>query len=206
MGGTFDPIHSGHLFIAEEARVRCGLEQIIFFPNNRPAPILNKSTSTDGEVRLRLIELAIAGNKYFRSSRVELERPGPSFAIDTVEYFQRKYSEAKLHYIVGADSINQVLEWHRGAELLEKCRFIVATRPGYDLGIAQKTLTKQQLDRVIFLKDTPELQISSHLLRKRFFRGDNTRYLLPEIVRQEIIKLNLYQDNQQQENHHRQND
>lgn len=206
MGGTFDPIHFGHLFIAEEARVRCGLERVIFFPNGCPAPILNKAASSDGEIRLRLIELAIADNPHFQTSRVELDRSGPSFAIDTVEYFQEKYSGAELYYIVGADSINQVLEWHRGTELLEKCRFIVATRPGYDLAIARRTLSKQQLESVVFLEDTPELQIASHILRQRFARGENTRYLLPKSVRLEIENLHLYDNKNQQESYHSQND
>jgi nicotinate-nucleotide adenylyltransferase len=191
MGGTFDPIHFGHLFIAEEARARCNLERVLFFPNHTPAPILNKSTPSSGEARLRLIDLAIAGNAHFQSSRVELDRPGPSFTIDTIEALQREYSGCELHYIVGADSINEVLKWHRAEELFQRCFFIAASRPGFDLAIAKRNLSPAQLARVTFL-DVPGLHIASRDLRERFRENLPTRYLLPESVRCEIEKLKLY--------------
>jgi nicotinate-nucleotide adenylyltransferase len=191
MGGTFDPIHFGHLFIAEEARVRCHLERVLFFPNNMPAPILNKSTPSTGEVRLHLIELAIADNPHFQSSRVELDRPGPSFAVDTVAILQQEYSRGELHYIVGADSMNEIQKWHRADELFERCFFIAASRPGFDLQTAQQNLSPAQLERVMFL-DVPGLHIASRDLRKRFREDLPTRYLLPESVRMEIEKLKLY--------------
>ena len=195
MGGTFDPIHFGHLFIAEEARVRCDLERVLFFPNHTPAPILNKSTPGDGKVRLRLIELAIEGNPHFESSRVELDRPGPSFAIDTVEHLQREYSRryphCELHYIMGSDSINEVTKWHRADELFEKCRFIAASRPEYDLENARQNLSSAQQERVTFL-NVPGLHISSSDLRERLRNRQPIRYLLPEAVREEIEKLGLY--------------
>ena len=191
MGGTFDPIHFGHLFIAEEARATCNLERVLFFPNNTPAPILNKSTPSPGEARLRLVELAIEDNPHFQSSRVELDRPGPSFAIDTIEILQREYSGCELHYIMGADSMNEIQKWHRADELFERCFFIAASRPGFDLEIARKNLTPSQLSRVTFL-DVPGLHIASRDLRERFRENLTTRYLLPENVRYEIEKLKLY--------------
>ncbi len=195
MGGTFDPIHFGHLFIAEEARVRCNLDRVLFFPNNTPAPILNKSTPSAGEARLHLVELAIENNPNFETSRVELDRPGPSFAIDTIEKLQQEYSRqhssCELHYIVGADSINEVTKWHRADELFERCFFIAASRPGFDLEIAKQNLSSAQLERVTFL-DVPGLDIASRDLRRRFREDLPTRYLLPESVRHEIEKLKLY--------------
>lgn len=191
MGGTFDPIHFGHLFIAEEARAACNLERVLFFPNHTPAPILNKSTPSSGAVRLRLVELAIADNPHFQSSRVELDRPGPSFTIDTIEVLQREYSGCELHYIVGADSINEVTKWHRADELFKRCFFIAASRPGFDLEIAKRNLSPAQLERVTFL-DVPGLHIASRDLRVRFRKNLPTRYLLPENVRCEIEKLELY--------------
>ncbi len=112
MGGTFDPIHNGHLFIAEEARVRFGLRDVVFFPNSQPAHRATKVAEADAEMRLALVRLAIASNPHFCASRVEVDRPGPSYAFDTVAHFARVYgAEAELFYIVGADSMAEVPTW-----------------------------------------------------------------------------------------------
>ena len=191
MGGTFDPIHNGHLFIAEAARVQCGLDRILFFPNNQPAPVLNKTTPADGETRLRLVELAIEGNAFFESSRVELDRPGASYAFDTLVQLQKENPDAELYYIVGADSIEQVLTWHRGAELFALCRFIAASRPGFDFATVRERLSPRQLERVTFL-ELPGLHIASRDLSSRVEQGLPIRYLVPEAVCREIENLNLY--------------
>jgi nicotinate-nucleotide adenylyltransferase len=193
MGGTFDPIHYGHLFIAEAARVQCELDHVLFFPNNQPAPVLNKAQPTDGETRLHLVEVAIARNEYFQSSRIELDRPGPSYAIDTVLQLQHENPDAQLHYIVGADSIEQVLTWHRGAELFDHCHFIAATRPGFDFAKAKEELTPEQLEKVIFL-ELPGLHIASRELRNRVQQNLPIRYLVPDEVHRAINSLNLYRD------------
>lgn len=191
MGGTFDPIHHGHLFIAEAARVQCELDRILFFPNRQPAPVLNKAIPTDGETRFKLVELAISGNPCFESSRVELDRPGTSYAIDTVQQLQQENPGAELYYIVGGDSIEQVLTWHRGAELFELCHFIAATRPGYNFATAREILSSKQLERVTFL-DLPGLHIASRDLRSRVQQNLPIRYLVPEAVHRAIEDLNLY--------------
>ena len=190
MGGTFDPIHYGHLFIAEEARVRCGLDEVLFFPNNQPAHREGKDAHAEPETRFHLTGLALQGNEYFRASRIEIDRPGPSYAYDTLQLLQRE-CDAELFYIVGADSINEVLTWHRGEELFELCRFIAASRPEFDLEKAKQKLTPQQLDRVIFL-EMPGLHIASRDLRKRIREKAPVRYLTPDVVREEIERLNLY--------------
>ena len=193
MGGTFDPIHFGHLFIAEEARAHCALDRVLFVPNNQPAPVLNKSTQATPAQRLEMVEAAIAGNQHFESCRIELDRPGPSYAIDTVQQLRAEYSGAELFYIVGADSMGEVLTWHRGEELFEHCRFIAASRPGYDLESAREKLQPQQLERVTFL-NVPGLHIASRDLRARMKAGQPIRYLLPEAVRQKIEQWNLYRN------------
>lgn len=201
MGGTFDPIHYGHLFIAEAARAQCNLDRVLFFPNNQPAPVLNKAQPTDGETRLHLVEQAIAGNEYFESSRIELDRPGPSYAIDTVLQLQRENPDARLNYIVGADSIEQVLTWYRGVELFDHCHFIAAMRPGYDFAKAKQQLSPAQLERVIFL-ELPGLHIASRELRSRVQQKLPIRYLVPEAVHREIENLNLYRDKLPEGEHH----
>jgi nicotinate-nucleotide adenylyltransferase len=190
MGGTFDPIHYGHLFIAEEARVRCGLDEVLFFPNNQPAHREGKDAHADPETRFRLTELAIADNAHFRASRIELDRPGPSYAFDTLQQLRRE-CDAELFYIVGADSINDVLTWYRGAELFDLCRFIAASRPEFDLEKAKAQLSPRQLERVIFL-EVPGLHIASRELRRRVREGAPIRYLTPDAVIMEIEKRKLY--------------
>jgi nicotinate-nucleotide adenylyltransferase len=192
MGGTFDPIHYGHLFIAEEARVRCELDEVLFFPNNQPAHREGKDAHADPKTRLRLTELAIAGNEYFRVSRIELDRPGPSYAYDTLQQLRRE-SDAELFYIVGADSINDVLTWYRSAELFELCHFIAASRPEFDFAKARAQLSPQQLERVIFL-EVPGLHIASREMRERARQGAPIRYLTPDAVVAEIKRLKLYRN------------
>ncbi len=194
MGGTFDPIHFGHLFIAEAARVACDLEEVIFFPNGTPAHAEGKIAQLDGEVRLELLEIALASNRYFRASRVELERPGKSFAFDTIGEFQSQIGpETELFFIVGADSMLDILTWHRGAELFEMCRFVAASRPGFDLETAKTRLTERQKGRTTWL-EVPGLHIASRDLRERVEKGLPIRYLVPDGVEKRIGELGLYQE------------
>jgi nicotinate-nucleotide adenylyltransferase len=192
MGGTFDPIHHGHLFIAEEARVRCGLEKVIFFPNNKPAHKEGKTAHADPETRFALTRLAVEQNPQFQISRIEIDRPGPSYAIETVAEFQKQMPDAELFYIVGADSIGEVLTWYQGAKLFELCRFIAFSRPDFDLQQGKAQLSETQQARVTFL-ETVALDIASRDLRKRVQEGLPIRYLVPDIVEQEIRARGLYQ-------------
>ena len=161
MGGTFDPIHYGHLFIAEEARIACGLSEVIFFPNNQPAHIEGKSAAADAQTRFELTRCAIQDNPHFRVSRIEIDRPGKSYAFDTIQQFQRELGAGvELHFIVGADSINDILTWHRGTELFDLCRFVAASRPGNDLDAAKARLNEWQRSRVTWL-EVPGLMIAS---------------------------------------------
>lgn len=194
MGGTFDPIHLGHLFIAEAARVHLGLEKVIFFPNGQPAHAEGKTAVATSEMRWELTNFAIQSNPYFEASRIEIERPGKSFAIETVAQFQRELGdETELFFIVGADSMVDVLTWHRGAELLETCRFVAATRPGFDWEKAKNQLTPRQTSRVEWLQ-TPGLHIASRDLRQRVKNGEAIRYLVPDEVAQKIEELGLYRE------------
>ncbi len=192
MGGTFDPVHFGHLFIAEAARVACGLDEVIFFPNGTPAHAEGKVAQLDGEIRLELLEIALADNPYFRASRLELERPGKSYAFDTVLEFQAELgAQTELYFIVGADSMLDILTWHRGAELFDLCCFVAASRPGFDLEIAKMRLTAAQRARTTWL-ETPGLYIASRDLRQRVKAELPVRYLMPDGVEKRIGELGLY--------------
>lgn len=192
MGGTFDPIHFGHLFIAEAARCACDLEEVIFFPNNQPAHAQGKSVNADAEIRWELMCLGIADNPHFHGSRIEIERPGKSFAFDTIGQFQSELgADVELYFVIGADSMRDLATWHRSAELFEMCRFVAATRPGFDGTSALAALSPAQRERVVFL-EVPGLHISSTDLRERIKSGEPVRYLTPEPVRKRLEELNLY--------------
>lgn len=194
MGGTFDPIHLGHLFIAEAARVACALDEVIFFPNGTPAHAEGKTAQLDAEIRLQLTQIAIASNPQFRASRLEMDRAGKSFAFDTIGQFQRELGEeTELFFIVGADSMLDILTWYRGSELLEMCRFVAASRPGFDLEIAKSRLTEAQNRRVLWL-EVPGLHIASRDLRERVRNGAPIRYLVPDGVAARIGELGLYRE------------
>lgn len=192
MGGTFDPIHFGHLFIAEEARVRCALEEVVFFPNGQPAHAEGKSANADAETRVELTRLAIESNPHFRLSRIEIDRPGKSYAYDTLLQFRREYGEGvEFFFIMGADSINDILTWYRGAELFDLCSFIAASRPEFDLDAARRRLTPAQNSRVTWLQ-VPGLHIASKDIRQRVRQNWPIRYLTPDSVAQRITELALY--------------
>src|ERR1700712_5003813 len=133
MGGTFDPIHYGHLLMGEEARQAFALDQVIFVPNGHPAhkkPYL----VSQPEDRYAMPRLATASNPAFACSRVELDRPGPSYTIDTLRHFRRELPDLEaLYFITGADAILEILSWHEAENLVDEFLFIAVTRPGFIL-------------------------------------------------------------------------
>ncbi len=190
MGGTFDPIHFGHLFIAEEARVRCGLDEVWFVPNNTPAHVQGKSAHLSPQQRLELCELAVEDNPHFQVSTVEIEREGKSYAFDTINQIQAQ-TGAQLSWILGGDAIAEVLTWHRGAQLFDLVRFIAASRPGFSLQSAQELLNAAQASRVEWM-EIPGLHIASRDLRERIKNRQTIRYLVPEPVRERIENAGFY--------------
>lgn len=195
MGGTFDPIHYGHLVTAEEARVQFGLSQVLFVPNHYP-PHKDLNGVTDPEHRYRMTLLATMTNEHFAVSRTEIDRPGPSFTIDTIEALRTTYEAKDLFYITGADAILQVVrgEWERSAELLALCQVIAASRPGFPLSAGEmrrNNATGRRLDNV-HVMEIPALAISSTDVRRRVAEGRPIRYLVPDAVEAYIAKHGLY--------------
>ncbi|MCL6500162.1 MAG: nicotinate-nucleotide adenylyltransferase [Armatimonadota bacterium] len=197
MGGTFDPIHLGHLVTAEEARWQLGLDRVIFVPNRHP-PHKDPGEVTDPEHRFRMTFLATATNPYFDVSREEIDRPGPSYTVDTLRVFRARFAGVQLFYITGADAIHQILrgEWHRTEELLRLCEFIAASRPGYALNHEdwQNSRIGREYRHRIHVLEIPALAISSTEIRWRVRNGKPIRYLVPEAVEQYIVKHNLYRE------------
>ena len=196
MGGTFDPIHQGHLVLAEAARCTFQLDQVVFIPSGHP-PHKRDHAVTSGPDRCRMTELAIAANPYFALSRVEVEREGYSYAIDTVRYFLKGLPKGgQLFFITGADAILDVLTWKDAEQLFEACTFLAAARPGFGgEGFWEqlaKRLSPAQLAKVEVL-EAPALDISSTEIRRRLAEGRSVRYLLPDAVAKYIYENGLYE-------------
>ncbi|MDX9873026.1 MAG: nicotinate-nucleotide adenylyltransferase [Clostridia bacterium] len=195
MGGTFDPIHLGHLVTAEAARSEFALEKVIFVPSGHP-PHKKMTKITDKEFRYQMTFLATAANPYFEVSRTEIDRVGESFTIDTVRYMKEKMPPGgELYFITGADAILEIVTWKNVHELLDVVTFIAATRPGYDLIELKDRLSKKlgssSLDKIIPL-EVPAMAISSTDIRNRMRTGRSIKYLLPDSVENFIDKNNLY--------------
>ena len=193
MGGTFDPIHYGHLVTAEAARDIFNLDSVVFVPSGRP-PHKKDYRVTDAESRYLMTVLAVVGNPHFYVSRVEIDREGQSYSIDTIDAFQKKYPSTELYFITGADAILEILTWRKVDEIVRKCFFIAATRPGYDLkGLSAEfqRVAEVLCDRIHTI-EVPALAISSTDIRRRVADGESIKYLVPESVEQHIYKNDLY--------------
>lgn len=192
MGGTFDPVHYGHLVTAEAARCGFTLDKVVFVPSGRP-PHKQERKISPAEHRLAMTQLAIATNPSFEVSRVEIDRPGFSYAVDTVAAFHERYGqEAEIYFITGADAILEILTWKNVDRLMEVCHFIAATRPGFQLSDMENILPRFR-GKIIFM-EVPALAISSTDIRERVRRGRPIKYLLPEPVEEYIYQHGLYRE------------
>ncbi len=193
MGGTFDPIHHGHLVAAEEARYQFGMEKVIFIPAGIPPHKTRKDISPPHH-RLEMTVRAVATNPSFAVSDLEIHREGPSYTIDTVRAMQEMYCGWELFFITGADAVLEILTWKNVNELLQKCCFIAATRPGYRLGSLDRKLGDLPPASVARIKtlEVPALAISSTDIRRRVREGRPIKYLLPKAVEEYIYQHSLY--------------
>jgi nicotinate-nucleotide adenylyltransferase len=186
MGGTFDPIHNGHLVAAEEARRQFDLSEVVFVPAGVP---WQKRDVSPAEDRFLLTVLATASNTYFSVSRIEIDRGGPTYTLDTLRELKAFYQDsAELFFITGADAVIEILSWKNPEAVLAEACFIAATRPDYDLSQVDSGLFR---DRVMVM-EIPHLNISSTDIRKRIAEGRSVRYLIPPEVGQLIEQRGLY--------------
>jgi nicotinate-nucleotide adenylyltransferase len=193
MGGTFDPIHFGHLVAAEEARRCFRLARVIFIPNGRP-PHKKEYGVSPAQTRCDMLVLATASNPAFEVSRIEVDRPGPSYAVDTVGEIKRQVGDdTPLYFITGADAIVELTTWHEPARLAEMCEFIAVMRPGYDLQRLERALRPDFMARTRLLQ-IPGVDISSTEIRRRAGSGESLRYLTPEAVVRYIESRRLYRE------------
>jgi nicotinate-nucleotide adenylyltransferase len=185
MGGTFDPIHHGHLVAASEVADRFGLDEVIFVPTGRPWQKVDRAVSR-AEDRYLMTVVATASNPRFTVSRVDIDRNGPTYTADTLADLHREFPDAALFFITGADALSQILSWHKIDELFELAHFVGVTRPGYEL--ADEHLP----DGAVSLVEVPAMAISSTDCRRRVEEGHPVWYLVPDGVVQYISKRNLY--------------
>lgn len=192
MGGTFDPPHYGHLVIAEEARLVFGLDRVDFVTSADP-PHKQGREITTAEHRFAMTLLSVASNPFFRVSRREIERSGPSYSVDTLQEYGREWPGAEIYFVTGADAILEILTWHRADEAMRLCTFIAATRPGYDLARMERVLPSDYLARIRTVS-VPGIEISSTDIRERLRQGKSIRYLVAEPVEQYIATYGLYRE------------
>jgi nicotinate-nucleotide adenylyltransferase len=188
MGGTFDPVHNGHLIAAEEARDTFALDRVVFVPTGAPWQKEHRDVSPP-EDRYLMTVIATASNPAFDVSRMEIERGGPTYTIDTLRGLHAQ-TGADLFFITGADAILQILTWKDPEDVLSLATYIAATRPGHDLAQLE-SLGDLVRERVKILS-IPALAISSTEIRERVALGRPIRYLVPQAVAHYITKRGLY--------------
>ena len=183
MGGTFDPIHHGHLVAADEARYAFNLDRVLFIPTGHPW--MKGGHVASAEERYEMTLLATRDNPAFEVSRIEIDRDGPTYTVDTLRELHANEPDADLFFITGADAILDILSWKDPDEAMELATFVAVTRPGYEL----ERLPRDEIK----ILEIPALAISSTDIRRRVAEGRPIRYLLPDEVAAHIKVQGLYQ-------------
>jgi nicotinate-nucleotide adenylyltransferase len=193
LGGTFDPIHIGHLILAEEARIKLGLSEVLFVPVGQPWLKVDRSI-TPAVHRVEMVRRAIATNPYFKLCMIEVERPGPSYTVDTITTLQEQLgAEASFFFILGRDSFADLPLWKEPNKLVQICRLVVGPRCGK--GFPALESLEESIPGVrdsIIQLDMPVIEISSSEIRKRVAQGLSIRYLVPDEVKKYIIEQKIY--------------
>ncbi len=194
-GGTFDPVHFGHLIGVRQAAEVLGLDRVIFLPCAHPPhkPVAELAASVH---RSQMVQLAIEGEPLFEFHEHDLTHAGPIFAIDTVRYFQASLPDAALCWIIGADSLMELPTWKDASAFVDACQIVTLRRPGWDVaqtGALRDSFSDRQVDRLLDgVVDTHEIEISGSDIRRRVRAGLSIRYLVPESVREYIERAGIY--------------
>ena len=196
MGGTFDPIHYGHLVAAEAVRETMEMDRILFIPSGQPPHKRGRHVSS-AEDRYQMTQLATKSNPFFEASRLEIDRGGNTYTVDTMTQLKEQYPDTKLWFITGADAFQEILSWKTPERLMELCHFVVVTRPGYEEALsgdeALSAFIQAHRERICFLT-VPAMEISSSDLRERIHTGRTIRYFLPAEVEAYIYAHGLYEE------------
>jgi len=193
IGGTFDPIHYGHLAAAEEARVRVNLEKVLFVVALLPPHKLDEDV-TPVEHRLAMVRLGVASNPHFEISLVDVDRPGPSFTVDTISMLQEQWGPGtELFFVMGLDSLVEVPTWHQPERLIRLCHLVAVSRPRFEVDMRQLEASVPGISSRVEIIDMPEVDISSSDLQRRVKEGLPIKYQVPEEVERYIIEHRLYE-------------
>ncbi len=182
LGGTFNPVHLGHLILAEEIREKLGLDKVIFVPTHLP-PHKNNSDIAGAKDRFAMIKSAIKTNRCFLVSDIEIKRQGRSYTIDTLKEFKKLYPKDELYFIIGSDLLKYLDEWKELGEIIKMVKFVVATRPGYPL---------EKIPSYISTVPIRAVDISGFEIRQAIQENNSFRYLVPEAVHNYIKRNRLY--------------
>lgn len=194
LGGTFDPIHHGHLVAAEEALYQLGLDRVLFVPAGAP-PHKPSRPISPADHRARMVELAIAGKSHFALSRVDLDRPGPCYTVDLLALLRLEWGPGPtLFFIVGADSLSEISTWYQPRRLIALCELAVVERPGSEIDLAQVEGELPGVGDRLHRVQMPRLEISSSDLRVRRRAGRSISYLVPPAVEDYIFEHGLYRE------------
>jgi nicotinate-nucleotide adenylyltransferase len=196
LGGTFDPIHIGHLALAEEARTRLELAEVLFMPAGQP--YLKVSTHIlAAEHRLQMVRLAIAGKPHFKVSTIEIGRAGPTYTVNTIyELKSQLNDEGEVYFILGWDNLGELPKWREPRQLITLCRLVAVPRVGYrvpDLSSLEAKIPG--LSERVEMLDKPEIDISASVIRERVARGLSIKHLVPKAVEKYIKEHGLYRAN-----------
>jgi len=193
LGGTFDPIHVGHLIMAEGARAKLGLKQVLFVPAGQPWLKLNRAITSVGH-RVEMTRRAIMGNPYFELCSLEVERSGPSYSVDTLLALRKRFgAEADFFFILGYDSLAELPMWKDPARLIQLCRLVAVPRLGVSLpDLSSLEASIPRLTDAVVQLDMPVIGISSSRIRWLRAEGLSIRYLVPDGVREYIAEQKLY--------------
>ena len=192
LGGTFDPIHFGHLIMAEQAREQAGLDLIAFVPAGDPPHKLGQSI-TPSHHRIEMIRLAIASNPACAICRLDVDRPGPHYSVDLVDLFHDQLPcHVELFFIIGGDSLRDLSTWKHPHELLRLCPVLALSRPGHEPDMDYLRSVLPEMDSRIQILEMPLIEISGRDLRQRVRMGRSIRYMVPETVRAYVAQHGLY--------------
>ncbi|MGY3724586.1 nicotinate-nucleotide adenylyltransferase [Granulicatella balaenopterae] len=182
LGGSFNPVHIGHLIMAEQAKSQLGLDKVLLMPSNQPPHIDTKKT-IDAELRVAMLERAIAGNEGFGLELIELERLGKSYTFDTMQLLVERYPNKEFYFIIGGDMVEYLPKWYRIDELLDLITFVAVKRVGYQV----------ESSYPVEWIDSPMIDISSTMIRNSIKDKQSIRYLVPTSVEEFILERGLYQ-------------
>lgn len=196
-GGTFDPVHIGHLIVADQAASDLRLDRVVFLPAGRPWFKSNRLI-TDGKDRLQMLKLAVRGNSRFDVSEIELNRSGPTYSVESIPLLKQQYDGAEIYFLLGKDALADIHKWQQPDKIIQMCHVVGLSRPGYE------SIDWDTIDRIIpgasqkiRLLQVPLIGVSSSDIRTMVAGGKSIRFLIPDDVLDYIERNALYRQNQQ---------